>query len=77
MEPIELRIVLTEDMIRDLLWRALAPEALVMTGAINQAIAQQQVQLGVSLDQYRLTGISITTTAGMVYAELSYTPVGR
>jgi hypothetical protein len=72
-DTVELRIALAEQIVRDLLWQALAPEALVITNALSEAIAKQQDMLGVSLDGYQLSGISITVEAGTMYAELTYT----
>ena len=77
MDTIELRIDLTEELVRELLWRALAPEGIVMTSALNDAIAQQAALRDISLDRYRLTGISVTVEAGGMHAELSYTPHGN
>jgi len=74
MDTIELWITLTEEIVRELLWRALAPHALVITKALNDAIAQQQGIRGISLDRYTLSGISITVVADTTYAELSYIP---
>lgn len=72
-DTVELRIALDEQIVRDLLWQALAPEALVISKSLDDAIAKQQELLGVSLDGYQLSGISITVEAGTTYAELSYT----
>lgn len=74
MDTIELRIGLTEEIIRELLWQALEPEALVITKALNDAIAQQQDLRGISLEGYTLSGVSITVEAGTMHAELAYTP---
>jgi hypothetical protein len=65
----------TEEIARELLWTALTPDALVLTGALNDAIAQQQDLRGVALEGYQLTGISITVESGAMYAELTYTAV--
>jgi hypothetical protein len=73
-EPLELRIALTEEIVRELLWQALQPEALVITKALNDAIAQQRDLRGISLAGYALSGISITVDAGVMHAELAYTP---
>jgi hypothetical protein len=73
METIELRITLTEEIVRELLWQALEPEALIITKALNDEIAQQQDMRGISLDGYVLSGISITVEAGIMHAELAYT----
>lgn len=77
MDAIELRIALTEEMVRELLWHALEPDALTITGTLNNAIAEQQSLLGVMLDGLALAGISITMEAGTMYAELSYAPARR
>jgi hypothetical protein len=72
-DTIELRIALTEEMMVELLWHALTPNALVFTSALNNAIAQQQAIRGVSLDGYALSGISVTMEPGAMHAELAYT----
>jgi len=77
MDTIELRIDLTEELVRELLWRVLAPEGIVMTSTLSGAIAQQAALRDVSLDGRQLTGISVTIEAGRMYAELSYTPYGN
>ena len=68
------RIVINEEIVRELLWHALVPDALVITGALKDAIAQQQAMHGIALDGYTLSGISVTVEAGTMHAELSYTP---
>ena len=73
MDSIELRITVTEEMLRELLWHALAPEALVMTASLSDAITQQQGLRNISLDGYRLTGISVTVEDTAIHAELAYT----
>src|SRR5215510_2553697 len=73
MDTIELRITVTEEMLRELLWQALAPGALVMTSALNDAIAKEQAARGTSFDEYALTGISVTIESDIVHAELTYT----
>ena len=73
MDTIELRIPLTEELVRELLWYALTPDALVMTTALNDAIMEQQSARGVSLDDYTLTGISVTIEPDLMHAELTYT----
>jgi hypothetical protein len=73
MDTIELRIELTEELLRELLWKALAPDGIVMTSTLSDAIAHAQRMRGVSLDVYRLTGISVTVEGGL-YAELTYLP---
>jgi hypothetical protein len=74
MDTIELRIALTEEMVRELLWQVLVPEALVITQALNDAIAQQLDLRGISLEGYTLSGISVTVDAGVMHAELAYSP---
>lgn len=76
MDLIELRFALTEEIVRELLWLALAPGSLVITKALNDAIAQQQDMRGISLDGYALSGVSITAEAGTMHAELAYTRIG-
>jgi hypothetical protein len=77
MNPLELRIQVTEEIARELLWRALMPDAIVLTNTLNESIAKQQELREVSLEGYQLTGISITTENGAMYAELTYTQVSR
>jgi hypothetical protein len=77
LDTIELRIEMTEELVRELLWQALAPDAIVMTGTLGDAIAQQQAIRGVSLDGYQLAGISVTVEEGRMYAELAYMPMQR
>ena len=69
----ELRIALTEAIARELLWRALAPNSVSMFGDLDDAIAQQAEQLGVSLDGCQVMGISVTNDPEGMYAEISYT----
>jgi hypothetical protein len=68
----ELRLALTEEIARELLWRALAPESTSMFGALNEAIAQQAELLGVSTDGYQVSGVSVTNDPDGMYAEISY-----
>jgi hypothetical protein len=74
MDTIELRIDLTEELVRELLWHTLAPKGIVMTSTLSNAIAQQAALRDISLDGRQLTGISVTIEAGRMYAELSYAP---
>jgi hypothetical protein len=74
MDTIELRIALSEEIVRALLWQALAPEALVINGALNDAMRRQQDLRGISLDGYMLSGVSVTVDAGTMHAELAYSP---
>jgi hypothetical protein len=72
-QTIELRIEITQEMIRELLWHAIAPDATVLQRELTRAIEQQQSLLEVSLDGYELTGISVVDEHGDLYAELTYT----
>jgi hypothetical protein len=76
MDTIELRIELTEELVRELLWLALAPQGIVMTSTLSDAINKQAALRDIALDQHRLTGISVTADAGRMHAELAYTPHG-
>src|SRR5690606_25867052 len=58
MDQIELRIILSEELVHELLWHALAPEAFVITDQLNKALQQQNVQQ-VPLEEYQLSGISV------------------
>lgn len=69
----DLRIPVTEEMIRELLWHALVPEGMVMLGELNSAIGRQEDLLGVSVEGCRITGITVTTENGTMYAEIEYT----
>ena len=75
MDPIELLIDMTEELVRELLWLALAPEAIVMTGALRDALAREQSIRGISIEGYQLTGISVTAEPSGMRAELAYTPI--
>ena len=72
MDTIELRIRVTEEMVRELIWHALMPDAMVITNVLSNAIAEQQELRGVSLEAYTLTGVSVTVEATTMHAELSY-----
>jgi hypothetical protein len=74
MDTIELRIELTEELVRELLWRTLAPEGIVLTSTLSGAIAQQEALREISLEGYQLSGISVTVENDKMHAELSYTP---
>jgi hypothetical protein len=76
MDTIELRIELTEELVRELLWLALAPQGIVMTSTLSDAINKQAALRDIALDQHQLTGISVTVDAGHMHAELAYTPRG-
>jgi hypothetical protein len=77
MNPLELRIEVTEEMARELLWHALAPEAIIMTNTLSEAVAKQQELREISFEGYQLTGISVTVENGVMYAELAYAPVPK
>jgi hypothetical protein len=77
MDTLELRIALTEELVRELLWHALVPEALVKTGALNKALEKQQDMQSVSLNGYTLNRISVAIQAGTMYAELAYRQQAR
>lgn len=72
---IDLRIEITQEMLRELLWHAIAPDATVLQRELTHAIEQQQELLDVSLDGYELTGISVVNENTGMFAELSYTLV--
>jgi hypothetical protein len=72
MERYECRIEIDETIARELLWRALAPEGVVMTPALRKAIAQQQKQLGFPAEGYRVAGISSLYEQGVLYAEIEF-----
>ena len=69
MNPLELRIEVTEEIAHELLWRALMPDAIVLTNTLNEAIARQQELREVSLEGHQRTGISITTENGAMYSD--------
>ena len=75
MDTIELRIALTEELVRELLWLALAPDGIIMTNTLRDAIAQQAALRAITLDAYQLAGISVTVEPSGMHAELSYTPI--
>ncbi len=68
-------IEITQEMVRELLWHAIAPNATVLQRELTSAIEQQQSLLDVSLDGYELTGISVVGENAEMYAELTYTLV--
>jgi hypothetical protein len=76
-DAIELRFALSEEMVRELLWHALAPEATVITRALNDAIRQQADLRGITLDEYDLAGVTVTGEAGVMHAELTFVPNRR
>ena len=72
MEPREIRMELTEEMVQELLWRTLQPDALVIARAFNEALAQHAEMIGVAPDGMPLTGVNVTFEQGKVFAELTY-----
>lgn len=73
METIELRVEINEEAMRELVWQALSPDALVITSAWNAALEQQYAAVGQPSDEYVLTGVSTVIENGSVFAELTYT----
>jgi len=72
MQPLELRVELTEIMIQELLWRVLSPGDLELMPNFNAALEQQFVQAGASADTAQVTGISVTKISDRIYAEITY-----
>jgi hypothetical protein len=70
---VELRFELDEDLLRELLWRALTPDAIVMMGGLSEAITRAQEHQRVSIAGCQLTGVSVTYEQGRPFAELGYT----
>lgn len=75
MDERELRIPVTEEMVRELLWRALTPDAIVMLHDLNDALEQHDAPFRTSPEMYQITGISVTTENGVMYAEIKYAQV--
>ena len=73
MRPLELRVELTEIMIQELLWRALAPGGLVLMPNFNAALEQQYAQVGAPPEGAQVSGVSVTTVKDRMYAEITYT----
>jgi len=73
MRSYEIRIELTDRIIQELLWRALQPEAVVMTPMLNDALEQQYALAGPPPDGAQLSGLSVTMENDRVYAEITYT----
>lgn len=71
---IEIRFELTEEMLREFLWQMFDLDSLVIQHTLNKTLAQQHEQLGIQIDDYRLTGVSVTDESGTMHAELAYTP---
>jgi len=73
MRPLELRVELTEIMIQELLWRALSPDALVLMPNFHAALEQQYAQVGAPPEGAQVSGVSVTTINGRMFAEITYT----
>ena len=73
LDSFELRIEITKVIAQELLWRALAPEGIVLLGALHKAIVQQQELLGVVSTGYAVSGVSVIQGNGSTYAEITYT----
>jgi hypothetical protein len=73
MQPLELRVELTEIMIQELLWRALSPDGLVLMPNFNTALEQQYAQVGAPPEGAQVSGISVTRINDRIYAEITYT----
>ena len=73
MQPFELRVELTEIMIQELLWRVLSPDGIVLMPNFTAALEQQYAQVGAPPDGAQVSGISVTTLNGRIYAEITYT----
>ena len=72
MQPLELRIELTEIMIQELLWRVLSPGDLALMPNFNAAL-EQQYGLAAPPDGAQVSGISVTKINDRIYAEITYT----
>ena len=73
MKPYELRIELNDVIVQELIWHAIEPGAITMTRALNEAIEQQQAQLGPPPEGARVSGVSVVSEQGRMYAEIAYT----
>jgi hypothetical protein len=73
MQPVELRVELTEIMIQELLWRVLSPGGLALMPNFNAALEQQYAQVGAPTDTAQISGISVTKINDRIYAEITYT----
>jgi hypothetical protein len=73
MQPLELRVELTEIMIQELLWRVLSPAGIVLMPNFTAALEQQYAQVGAPPDGAQVSGISVTTLNDRIYAEITYT----
>lgn len=72
MDRYELQIAIDEAIAHELLWHALIPEGMVMTPALNQAIARQQLLRGCPAEGYRIAGVSVTHDQGVLRAALEF-----
>lgn len=77
MDPLTLRIELSDVSIQELVWKALNPDGLVMMHYFNKSFEQAQEQLGQALENMQITGVSATIEDGRVFAEITYTPVSN
>jgi hypothetical protein len=73
MQPLELRIELTESIIQELLWRVLSPAGLVLMPNFNAALEQQHAQVGAPPEGAEVSGISVSTIKDRIFAEITYT----
>ena len=73
MQPLELRIELTEIMIQELLWRVLSPGDLELMPNFNAALEQQNALAGAPPDGVQISGISVAKINDRIYAEITYT----
>jgi hypothetical protein len=73
MPTLELRIELTEMIIQELLWRALAPGGIELMPNFNAALEEQYAQVGAPPEGAQITGMSVTRIDDRMYAEITYT----
>jgi hypothetical protein len=73
MQPLELRVELTESIIQELLWRVLSPGSLVLMPNFNAALEQQYAQVGAPPKGAQVSGISVSTINDRIYVEIAYT----
>jgi hypothetical protein len=77
METYEIRIQIDEAIARELLLHALVPDGIVMTPALNKAIADMQGQLGYQGEGDQVAGVSVTNEAGGLFAEITFASRAR
>lgn len=73
MQSIEQRIELTDQMIQELLWRALLPDGHVHMPTFNKALNEASSAMGEPPANSQIEGISVTIERDRVYAEITYT----